>query len=640
VSNNTDPIILSAQARAVAQTLHKRDDIVVKFKTNESGYSEDALSAEDEANPGHFRADSNLLTINLDAVTKGKAVRKLDSIEDFREHPVLAGVMAHEAGRARWSDWTNRGTLPESIPNPDFDPAEPTRPVMNDEGDIVMNEDGTVKTEPVPESFPVSGNGKLIEMAEFLEEPRVERIASNTFTKTWKKAMTLSAGHLVLEQVEKMDEEETNALDSAVRLLCLVGGRSTAGTLGSTYEGRKAVKKVMESAEKILTESLPDVEDPFHKIMGIINKEVFNNDHEDAVSHLEHARQILSIIHPEQQDDPDAPGPGEGDGEGEEGTGMPGGAGSAEGGEAMKAMQDAMREAIDGLNDKMNEMIESPNAMKDEEQTSGGYGAVMYQNPEAPKIARHEQPTAADRELYKRARSWMQQQIEPTVSATEFGQWLPGGGARLNVRSHIRDGLAGHRGAQRSDWDRVSETIKTAPPVKVAIMLDGSGSMSSMARPSAAIAWAAANAAADLPESRTVSVVYGNAAAVTQVPGHAPARTVAVSNTDGGMEDFIGAAALVEQALWLDEDYSDEEKSNVLIIVVSDLMYGGRSTKGFPHEMQQAGFARIAKDWESRGYNMVVVGSDVRRVGSRLEGSGLDLKNLPFQITQPAELFK
>lgn len=645
-SYRVDPIILAAQARAVLEKLHKQHNIVVRFKTDESGFDEDAVDEHDRENPGHFGAEKNILTLNLDSLIPADKAKptSLASVEDFRQFPVLAGVAAHESGHARWSLW---GELPDSIPNPDFDPFNPTRTVehTDEEGNTTTSE------EPVPESYPVSETGKLFDIAQALEEPRIERLGVSTYTKTWRKAMQYSAGHMILEQIEEMDAEDERPLESAVKMAIYVGGRYTAGTLGATYESRKAVKKVLSSAQAIIEKALEnreDVpEDPYHVIMGLVNKQVFNNDHEDATSHLEAARQILKIIHPEEQDDPDKPDrPDENEEEGDKGEGgaggLPGHGESALDSEALKDLLDKMHEAIDGMAEELGKMTESEQENPDE-LGGGGHGSTLFKNPNAPQIDHYEQPNSADRELYRRAVSWMEKQVEPTVTESEVGQWLPVGGARLNVRSMVRDNLAGHRASQRTDWDRVSETVKPAPPVKVAIMLDGSGSMSRMARPSASIAWAAANAAAQLPESRTVSVVYGDAAQVTQVPGHVPAKQIAVSRTNGGTEEFIGAAKMVEDALWLDEPVEEGEPSNVLIIIISDLHYGGahRAPNG-KVEGQFAGFMRITKEWADKGFQIVVVGADMARLPTVARDYG-DLKDpnfSAFTIKKPEELFR
>jgi hypothetical protein len=657
----TDPIRLAAEARAVIAPLHGRGDVVVRFKTNASSFKEDRLDADDEV-PGHFKPDSIVLSLNLDQlVTAGKSMpRSLATIEDFRQYPVLAGVAAHESAHAKFSLWGTKlgDPWPTELPNPDFDPANPVltktrqafRPLLNADGDEIGTEEyEETYEEAVPEFFPVSETGRLNEVAEMLEEPRVERLGTSHFSKTWRKAMQFSAGHFVLERIDTDDENEEEPLDAAMNIAITVGGRLTAGTLGSTYESRATVKKVLDSAQKIIETSLkgnPNAHpDPYHAVMGIVTKSVFSNDHESAVPHLEAARQILEIIHPEQKNDPDA-GDQSGEGEGEGG-----GAGSnpfagmteeeqAELRDALRDMADAMKENVDALSDEMKEMVRSEeNDPGGKENTkSSGHGSVLYKNPLAPQIARQEQPNDKDRELYKRARDWMERQITPTITETEQNQWLPGGGARLDVRSYLRDNMAGHRATQRSDWSKLTEAVKPAPPVKVAIMLDGSGSMGSFARASASIAWAAANAAADLPESRTVSVVYGNAAAVTQEPGHLPAKTINISNTDGGTEEFIDAAQLVEDALWLNDPVEEGQPSNVLIIVVSDLSYGGYNDR--TGESQAQGFGRITKEWAERGYQIMVVGANPRRGIWNGETNVTADQYKQIELVKPEDLFK
>ena len=668
----SDPILLAAQARQVIQGLHGRNDIVVRLKTNQSGFAEDALDKLDEDAPGHFRSDKRVLTLNLDKLTKA-IPESLASVEDFRKHPILAGVAAHESAHAKFSLWgtVNGDEFPETIPNPDWDETHvhtsactpslcdthggkwgsdsTCTTCYDDEADEPkLNPNLGVKMPPCLldiEEFPVDEHGQLAQIAEMLEEPRVERLGMNTFTKTWRRAMQLSAGHLVMEGVEEDDDQGKEPLDAALRLAILVGGRLAAGTLGNSGESRATAKRILASVEKIMETALPDVEDPFHTVMGLINKQVFSNEHTAPIPHLEAARQILQIIHPEQSKDPDNPDDGEGEGGGSGGgAAMPGAGESAEGegtasAEAQLAMAAALSEmtselgdALDALSEQMAEevQIDMDQPESGEQQQSGGYGAVVYNNPKAPRVVRHEQPTQADRDLYKKARNWMEAQIEATVTEAEVNQWLPTGGARLDVRSHVRDNMAGHRANQRSDWSRVSETVKPAPPVKVAIMLDGSGSMSSLARPSAAIAWAAANAAADLPESRTVSVVYGAEAAVTQMPGHVPARDLAISATDGPWENFISAAKLVESALWLDEPVEEGQPSNVLIIIVSDLQYG--------KEGQGEGFMRITQEWADKGYRILVTGAGKR---DTIWGTGKSMSEIKqIELVKMEELFQ
>lgn len=254
---------------------------------------------------------------------------------------------------------------------------------------------------------------------------------------------------------------------------------------------------------------------------------------------------------------------------------------------------------------------EAPEDATPDKNRRPSHGSRVYRNPQAPKVDREVTPEKEDRDLYHSVQRWLERQAMPTVSEREAGQWLPSGGARLDVRGWVRDNMADHIGSQRSDWAKLVETVKPAPPVRVGIMLDASGSMSSYTRHAASVAWAVANAAADLPDARTVSVAFGNAAGVTQEVGHTPARTVNVMRADGATEDWTGASELVTEALWLDDDETadENERSNALIVIVSDLMFVGDSLghKGVVSQAQR--FIDDAAMWLDRGYRIVVVGA-------------------------------
>lgn len=595
-NGSADPIVLAAQAREMLETLHQRGDTVVQFKTNQSGFAEDEITELELENPGHFRVDKKLLTLNLDTLLNGRPMpEKLTEIEDWRKYPILAGVAAHESAHARFSLWDSDGNvLPESIPNPDFDAAD---------------------SGSGPEFFPVSPDGKLNNLARLLEEPRVERLGVKTFTKTWRRAMQLSAAHLIIEHSDQDLADGVDPLWQALGMMVMVGGRVQAGTLGISHNSRKNIAEVLGQARNVVEQACKEQMDadpsfsPYDEVMRIITDSVFDNNHTDATGRLEAARQILKIVEPENSHDPD----GDGDGDETENGDSAGGGAGFEMQAALDAMSGKMQAALDGLAADMQEEIRI-DADQPETAAGGGHGAVIYNNPQAPQIDSYEQPNSSDRELYRRAVDWMGHQIQPTVTEAEFGQWLPVGGARLDVRSFVRDNLANHKASQRSDWDRVSETVKPAPPVKVAVMLDGSGSMRSKRRLSASIAWAAANAAAQLPEARTVSVVFGAEAAVTQKPGHDPVRKVAVSRTDGPWENFGHAAELVESALWLDEPVEEGQQSNTLIIIVSDLCYGGSAMHKGRIRHQSELFTEITREWVDKGFTVMVIGADDRFV--------------------------
>jgi hypothetical protein len=731
-SYGTDPIILAAEAREILAGLHKRNDTIVRFRTNRSGYSADALTKLDEKLPGHFNDRKKELTFNLDDLLNGKPLpASLGSVEQWRLYPILAGVAAHESGHARWSRWdSDEHPLPASIPNPDFDPAHAEPKVERDvevpitrqkhdprlvsetnpggllPDDTLTDEEWFSKHgQPVPstrtvkkmvndpdykgpEFYPVQRGGKLLALAALLEEPRVERLGLGNFTKTWQRALPFAATHLVLERVDEDDAEGKDALMAAVGLAVVVGGRQIVGTLGTSHESRANVRRILESVKKIIETAMAEKMandskfDPYHEIMGIIATAVFSDSHYDATPHLEAARRILKVLEPEKQDDPDEPEPDDegedGEGEGGEAPNMgmtSGGAGSSaqgdksdeesEGGgsgededdsesedgdagepeseqeksdrearerlaqEAREQIAKALAEAKQELSAAIDKMADDGKreAKEEAEQQQGpsGVGPQLSRDRNAPPIERLENPNAEDRALYRKAQRYFESQIQPTVTQAEIDQWMPGGGARLDVRNFIRDNVAGNVATKRHDWSLVSETVKPAPPVKLGIMLDGSGSMSSRARWSASVGWAAANAAADLPEALTTSIVYGNAAGVTQKPGHDPVKQVAVASCNGSWENFPHAVELLEENLRLNEPTEDGEPTNVSIIIVSDLIY---------RDVAIQEFNRKTKEWAEKGYNILVVGI---RPEYDVESRGIDLSYVT--VTTAEDLF-
>lgn len=89
---------------------------------------------------------------------------------------------------------------------------------------------------------------------------------------------------------------------------------------------------------------------------------------------------------------------------------------------------------------------------------------------------------------------------------------------------------------------------------------------------------------------------------------------------------------MIEETLWLDEPIEDGKPSNVLIVIVSDLQYGGI---GPGRESQAEGFQRITKDWKERGFQVVVVGAESYKRSLRGVEGYVD----SVEIVSPADLF-
>lgn len=669
MTKEIDLFQLAAGARPLIAQLHARDDVVLQFRSDESSFTEDKLTSEDRAetdHPGKFSIDNKFMTLNLDALVSARrpAPEKLDEIEDFRKNPVLAGVVAHASAHARFSIWDqDPSKVPSELPNPDHDPEHPTQTkdfeIEEDDGSVTVesHDDPDYRG---PASFPVSNGGRLMEVAGLLEEARVERLAMKTFGRTWREALKFSSTHLTLESLDEGDGANDgmgeSALDNALRTTILIGGRTVAGTLGFDNRNRVATQKVLGNAQKVIETALAEqvsdpespITDPFHEVMSIVSDAIFDNNHEEVVPHLEYARRILNIIHPEDKENPDEPGSSGEAGDSSAPGSMALGAGQApgetpdgggEGGksEAQQALEDALSEMEGEFKEALNELIADAQEREEQyvdkeldEEAGGGFGAVRSKNEKPPHIARYETPTKDDRELARKAEEWMRAQIEPTVTEFERGQWMPGGGTKFNARNWVRDNLSNRQANERTDWDKTDERVKTAPPVRVGIMLDGSGSMSSKARQSGSIAYAIAVASASLPESRTASLVFGHKALLTQQAGHGVIPTqVAVASNSAGWENFVDGARMIEEELSLGvESFEEGEKTNTLIIIVSDLMFGSAG--------QGEAFTKKTAEWAERGFRTLVVGARTNRPG-QLPAYGVRHDNV--ELVEVVDLF-
>lgn len=323
-------------------------------------------------------------------------------------------------------------------------------------------------------------------------------------------------------------------------------------------------------------------------------------------------------------------GSGQPDGEPEEGDG----AGSPQPGESgeTETPSEFLETLADLVNDFDKQASEVAEAQRvnserdDSEKGKGkGYGSVLHRNPNAPRVWEQRPPNGKDQVLYHAARSWMERVMSPTVVETQRYGWMPESDSEFDVDSYVYDELAGNVGDERGDWRRREWAVKPAPPMKIAIMLDCSGSMSDHVEAAASVAWALQAAASDIPGSQVCSVAYGDEAGITLEPGRLPPRELAIMNANSGTENWASAVKLVNERLLLDDailddlaDPSGDSKSNALLIVVSDFYYGGIADDG---EYQRVHVARDLARWRDAGFKVVVVGPiDAKTIHAMYDG--------------------
>jgi hypothetical protein len=113
-----------------------------------------------------------------------------------------------------------------------------------------------------------------------------------------------------------------------------------------------------------------------------------------------------------------------------------------------------------------------------------------------------------------------------------------------------------------------------APPLRVGIACDISGTMSGFAAPVASAAWILARAAGYLPSATTATVLYGNSVHALTWPGQTPARVTDFRASDG-TERFCRAVDALDGELGLSRPGTAR-----LLVIVSDTAYTDEEIEG------------------------------------------------------------
>ncbi|MER7544766.1 hypothetical protein ABTW95_17340 [Spirillospora sp. NPDC127506] len=133
------------------------------------------------------------------------------------------------------------------------------------------------------------------------------------------------------------------------------------------------------------------------------------------------------------------------------------------------------------------------------------------------------------------------------------------------------------RGALAADAQRAAGTVPTAepftrttrrhvpaPPLRVGIACDVSGSMNTLAAPVASAAWIMARAAGHIPDAASATVIFGANVRPIVHPGHTPGTVTEFAARDP-REDFVKAVDALDSALDLTRPGAAR-----LLVIVSD----------------------------------------------------------------------
>jgi hypothetical protein len=177
------------------------------------------------------------------------------------------------------------------------------------------------------------------------------------------------------------------------------------------------------------------------------------------------------------------------------------------------------------------------------------------------------EPTDAEQAAARRLARALRAASAGERAATTITSATPPG--RLKMRQVLAADAQRAAGALPTahPFTRTQRRRVPAPPLKVGIMCDVSGSMLAYTAPVASAGWILARAAATIPAAQTATVTYGEQVTPVTHPGHAPAKVTEFNALDC-YEEFTTAVDALDGALSLSRPGAAR-----LLVIISDGHY-------------------------------------------------------------------
>jgi hypothetical protein len=176
-------------------------------------------------------------------------------------------------------------------------------------------------------------------------------------------------------------------------------------------------------------------------------------------------------------------------------------------------------------------------------------------------------PAEAEKAAARRLTRTLRAATAGTRTTTTTASPVPPG--RLRMRQVMANDARRAAGA-RPDAEPFTRTISRrtpAPPLRLGIACDISGSMMAFTGPVASAAWILGRAASLIPDATTATVLYGERVDALTRPGHAPGHVTTFGAPDG-TERFCTAIDALDGALGLSRPGTAR-----LLAIVSDTYY-------------------------------------------------------------------
>ncbi|GAB3671516.1 hypothetical protein REH65_00145 [Saccharopolyspora sp. ID03-671] len=374
-----------------------------------------------------------------------------------------------------------------------------------------------------------------------LEESRIEaaHLRRRPDDRSWLRA---AATKLILDEIRATSEDRSSAAHTAALLLA----RADAGVLDWHELGTLTAKL----REVLGTDTLKQLREIWH--------EAHHTADDDSAAMMELGRRWCAAL----GTDPDATPP-------KPGTTNPDGTPTP----LAKSVTAALT-AIDNNTasllpvDPTAEKARAKRAEQHSQQTALLTAAQVFSHSPGSKrssVSGTRAPTVAERQAARKlARSLSIAGIRDRVTVKTTSATPPG---RLRMRGALAADAQRAAGAMPTaePFTRISRQTTPAPPLRLGIACDVSGSMRRFAKPVASAAWILAHAARHAQvDARTATVIFGADVQPITYPGAAPAK-VTDFKCGGGWEDIPGALAALDGALGLATPGAAR-----LIVIVSD----------------------------------------------------------------------
>jgi hypothetical protein len=518
----------------------------------------------------------------------------------LRQEAVLTGALLHEASHARHSDWIPRNEI-------DFEAFK-----HSDGSDVTKAE---------------------FSLAKVMEEPRVEGIIAAEADRIGAEGLTWTmramAAHVV--PMTELSADPDQAIMDLIGSWALRAGRQVALQFHVNHQPAGWVARFNALLHSALVDHLTaNADDPvaaqgqatadasailqwLHEMArgtgkisrnaGFYPDAAFESD--SGTFMIDRAKAVLDVLFPETPPNqmpitPGACGAGEGEGGGEGVSELPGendeagSGGPTEGedeGEPTEGESDAENGQSDSTVDTESDLSKVLNTIEQQSQVEGQSETDKQSKPSeggqlggrgsgAPIGGGWRSPTVAERAVKDNAEKFLRDMIEPSTST------------RIRITdqpSSMIDGAAlsawkagGQVKAPRF-FQQVKRSVKPTPPVKIAVLVDVSSSMSVLQAPSALLSWALAAACLDLRnfagggvQIESTLIHWGDTARVIQRNGELLPGIRTVSCIDGTAA-MNRAYELIDEQIPGFFDIKDEPENKLIVHFTDWQLAGGYS---------------------------------------------------------------